>query len=90
MASFGAFFGYGAISAVVGAIFYANLPTRLTIGSIIPTVDYLAAAQLKLLEPGKEAESVLAGKQISVGYLKLRSKISARKNAIKPKKKMEI
>ncbi|KAF7632270.1 hypothetical protein Mgra_00008340 [Meloidogyne graminicola] len=56
--------GAGAVSAVVGAIIYANLPTRLTIGSAIPTVEYLAATNLKLIEPGKGDAAILEGKNV--------------------------
>jgi hypothetical protein len=62
MIGLGAFIG----SVAVGAVFYANLPTRLTIGALIPTVEYLADARLKLVEPGKEANAILAGKEIQV------------------------
>ncbi|KHJ98628.1 hypothetical protein OESDEN_01382 [Oesophagostomum dentatum] len=38
--------GYGALAALGGAILYANLPTRLTIGAVAPTAAYLAQAKL--------------------------------------------
>uniref|UniRef100_A0AC34FWF5 Thioredoxin domain-containing protein n=1 Tax=Panagrolaimus sp. ES5 TaxID=591445 RepID=A0AC34FWF5_9BILA len=55
------FLGYGAVSAVVGAILYANLPTSITIGAAAPTVDYLLNAKLIKIDDEKD---VLAGKQI--------------------------
>ena len=58
----------GAVSAVVGAILYANLPTRLTIGSAIPTVEYLAATHLKLIEPGKGDAAIFEGKNVLVCF----------------------
>uniref|UniRef100_A0A0K0D0A8 Peroxiredoxin-like 2A n=1 Tax=Angiostrongylus cantonensis TaxID=6313 RepID=A0A0K0D0A8_ANGCA len=39
-------FGYGALAALGGAILYANLPTRLTIGAVVPTASYLSTAKL--------------------------------------------
>ncbi|VDM71084.1 unnamed protein product [Strongylus vulgaris] len=39
-------FTYGALAALGGAIFYANLPTRLTIGAVAPTFEYLSKAKL--------------------------------------------
>jgi hypothetical protein len=54
-------------SVAFGTLLYANLPTRITIGAIIPTVEYLADTRLKLIEPGKEAGTILAGKDIMVG-----------------------
>lgn len=41
-----AMLGYGALAALGGAFFYANLPTRLTIGAIAPTAAYLSRAKL--------------------------------------------
>ncbi|KAK6035457.1 hypothetical protein COOONC_27038 [Cooperia oncophora] len=41
-----AMLGYGALAALGGAIFYANLPTKLTIGAVVPTAAYLAKAKL--------------------------------------------
>ncbi|WKX93511.1 hypothetical protein Q1695_011074 [Nippostrongylus brasiliensis] len=41
-----AFLGYGALAALGGALLYANLPTRLTIGAIVPTAAYLSKAKL--------------------------------------------
>jgi hypothetical protein len=60
-------FGSALATAFTGALIYANLPTRLTIGALVPTVDYLAGSKLILLEPGKEASSaVLTGKEVQV------------------------
>lgn len=61
----GQYLGYGAISAVVGAIFYANLPTRLTIGAVGPTFKYLIDTKLKKLDAGK---SPLIAAETSVNY----------------------
>uniref|UniRef100_A0A915NRS5 Uncharacterized protein n=1 Tax=Meloidogyne floridensis TaxID=298350 RepID=A0A915NRS5_9BILA len=61
--------GAGAVSAVVGAIIYANLPTRLTIGGVIPTVAYLAKSNLKLIEPGKGDAAIFEGKNVLVCFL---------------------
>ncbi|KAL3084892.1 hypothetical protein niasHT_038665 [Heterodera trifolii] len=61
-----AFIGYGALTAALsGIILYANLPTRLTIGAIVPTVEFLAETQLKKLEPGQ----AVAGPQIKANDL---------------------
>lgn len=51
--SIGPFFGYGAALVGIGAIIYSNLPTRLTLGSVVPTIQYLADTKLTLLEPSK-------------------------------------
>lgn len=59
----------GSLIAAASAVFYANLPTRLTLGSVVPTVDYLADTLLKKLEPGKDAQSALAGPDVKVGVL---------------------
>ena len=40
------YLGYGSLVAACAAITYANLPTRLTIGAIVPTADYLAKGRL--------------------------------------------
>ncbi|KAK5981883.1 Glutaredoxin [Trichostrongylus colubriformis] len=37
---------YGALAAVGGVVLYANLPTRLTLGHVVPSVDYLSKAKL--------------------------------------------
>lgn len=57
----GSFLGYGAVSAVFGAVLYANMPTKYTIGQAIPTVSYLAKAKLIKLDSEKDA---LTGKTI--------------------------
>uniref|UniRef100_A0A7E4VIQ2 Peroxiredoxin-like 2A n=1 Tax=Panagrellus redivivus TaxID=6233 RepID=A0A7E4VIQ2_PANRE len=57
----GSYLGYGAVSAVLGAVFYANLPTKFTLGGVAPTVSYLAAAKLIKIETEKD---ILKGKQI--------------------------
>lgn len=62
-----ALLGYGALAAALSGILYANLPTRLTIGAVVPTVDYLADTRLKKLETGSSAQSVLAGADTKVG-----------------------
>ncbi|CAK5017517.1 unnamed protein product [Meloidogyne enterolobii] len=56
--------GAGAVSAVAAAIIYANLPTRLTIGGVLPTVDYLAKSNLKLIEKGKGDAAIFEGKNV--------------------------
>uniref|UniRef100_A0AC34R457 Peroxiredoxin-like 2 activated in M-CSF stimulated monocytes n=1 Tax=Panagrolaimus sp. JU765 TaxID=591449 RepID=A0AC34R457_9BILA len=57
----GSFLGYGAVSAVLGAVLYANMPTKYTIGHVIPTVSYLSKAKLIKLDSEKDA---LTGKTI--------------------------
>ena len=37
---------YGTLAALGGAVIYANLPTKWTIGAIAPTADYLSKAFL--------------------------------------------
>ncbi|KAJ1370962.1 hypothetical protein KIN20_032806 [Parelaphostrongylus tenuis] len=61
-----AMFGYGALAALGGAILYANLPTRLTIGAVTPTVSYLSEA--KLISVGDEAK-VYEGKVVQASSL---------------------
>jgi len=60
--------GAGAVSAVVGAIIYANLPTRLTIGGVVPTVAYFSKANLKLIERGKGDAAIFEGKNVLVCF----------------------
>jgi len=60
---FGAALGCGAISAIVGALVYSNIPTRFTLGAVKPTIQYLSETKLKLIEPGK---NILASKDIMV------------------------
>jgi hypothetical protein len=55
------YLGYGAVSAVVGAILYANLPTTITLGAAVPSVAYLSDAKLIKIDDEKD---VLGGKQI--------------------------
>ena len=55
------YLGYGAISAVLGAVLYANAPTRYTLGNVVPTVSHLAGAKLIKLNTEKDA---LTGKPI--------------------------
>lgn len=50
----GQYFGYGVLSAAIGAIFYANIPTRYTLGSVAPTGKYLAEGLLKKLDSEKD------------------------------------
>ena len=57
----GGYLGYGAISAVLGAVLYANIPTRYTIGNTVPKVAHLANAKLVKLNTEKDA---LSGKPI--------------------------
>lgn len=59
------YLSYGAISAIVGAVFYANLPTRFTIGSVGPTFDFLKKASLKKIESEKD---ILTAKNTKVCY----------------------
>jgi len=51
------FLGYGLATAISGAVLYANLPTRYTLGSVIPTVQYLAKGRLLPIENEKPVES---------------------------------
>jgi hypothetical protein len=51
------FIGYGALTALSGAAIYANLPTRYTLGHIVPTVSYLANGKLLPIEKGLAIES---------------------------------
>ncbi|KAI1718366.1 ahpC/TSA antioxidant enzyme domain-containing protein [Ditylenchus destructor] len=63
---FAAYFGYGAVSAVLGAVFYANMPTRYTIGAVVPTVQYLSEATLKKISSEKD---VLSAKDIKASEI---------------------
>ncbi|CAI5440964.1 unnamed protein product [Caenorhabditis angaria] len=40
------YFGWTSLAALSSAVIYANLPTRLTIGAVVPTFAHLAKAQL--------------------------------------------
>lgn len=55
------YLGYGAASAVLGAVLYANLPTKYTIGAIVPTAKFLAEAKLKKINGEKD---LLTAKEI--------------------------
>lgn len=66
--SIGPFFGYGAALVGIGAIIYSNLPTRLTLGSVVPTIQYLADTKLTLLEPSKAP--IASNKEIVVSLTK--------------------
>ncbi len=58
------FIGFGAASALAGAVIYANLPTRLTIGAVAPTIAFLNQAPLKKIDSEKDvatAETVKVG-----------------------------
>lgn len=57
------YLGYGAIAAALGAIAYSNLPTRYTIGAVVPTAQYLAEARLKKLDSERD---VLTASEIKV------------------------
>ncbi len=46
----GYYAGWSVASALAGVVIYANLPTRLTLGAIAPTIEYLAAAPLKKID----------------------------------------
>lgn len=46
--------GYGAASALLGAVLYANLPTKYTIGAVVPTAKFLAEARLKKISNEKD------------------------------------
>jgi len=61
----GPMIGYGALSAIVGSVLYANLPTRYTIGNVVPTVQYLAKGTLK--GPFNSEKDLLSAKDIKVG-----------------------
>jgi hypothetical protein len=65
MMGFGSYLGYGAISALLGAVAYSNLPTSITLGSTAPTVDYLAETKLKYIAPGK---NIMEARDITVSY----------------------
>lgn len=43
--------------AVGSAAIYANLPTRYTLGHVIPSVSYLASGKLQPIENGKAVET---------------------------------
>ncbi|CAD5224935.1 unnamed protein product [Bursaphelenchus okinawaensis] len=58
--------GAGAFAAAFGAVFYANLPTRYTLGHVIPTVKYLAQGNLRLVEKGKD---ILTAKPIQASEI---------------------
>ncbi|VDM23997.1 unnamed protein product [Toxocara canis] len=45
---------YGVVTALGGAIVYANLPTRWTLGNIVPTVQYLRDTELRRIEAGNK------------------------------------
>ncbi|KAI6213649.1 FERM domain-containing protein [Aphelenchoides besseyi] len=51
-------FGYLAAAVAGSAILYANLPTRLTLGSIYPTAAYLSQAKILPIEKGKDAANL--------------------------------
>lgn len=59
----GQYLGYGALSALFGTVLYANAPTRLTIGGVVPTAKYLAEAKVKKLDSEKD---VLTAKEQKV------------------------
>ncbi|CAI4229683.1 unnamed protein product [Auanema sp. JU1783] len=61
-----AFLGYGALAALGGAIVYANLPTRLTIGAVAPAASYLAQAKLF---PIKDDTAVEENKEFEASQL---------------------
>lgn len=44
------FLGYGALAVGGAATIYANLPTRLTLGAIAPTYEFLSKAKLIPIE----------------------------------------
>lgn len=46
--------GIGAVSVALGAVLYANLPTKYTLGHVVPTVKYLAEGKLRLVQSGKD------------------------------------
>ncbi|KAH7730445.1 protein-tyrosine phosphatase [Aphelenchoides avenae] len=60
------YLGYGAASAVLGAVLYANLPTKYTIGAIVPTAKFLAEAKLKKINGEKD---LLTAKEIKAAEL---------------------
>ncbi|KAK0411286.1 hypothetical protein QR680_005581 [Steinernema hermaphroditum] len=50
----GKYLGWGAASALTGAVLYANLPTRFTIGAVTPAASYLAGAKLHKVDSEKD------------------------------------
>uniref|UniRef100_A0A914WST4 Peroxiredoxin-like 2A n=1 Tax=Plectus sambesii TaxID=2011161 RepID=A0A914WST4_9BILA len=59
-------FGWSAAAAVTGVAIYANLPTRMTLGAILPTLSYLADAPLKKMD---NEQSVLTATPIKASEL---------------------
>lgn len=59
----GQYLSYGVFSAAIGAVFYANLPTRITLGNVSPTAKYLANGILKQISSEKD---ILTAKEIKV------------------------
>lgn len=60
---FGQYLSYGVLSAALGTVFYANLPTSITLGNVTPTASYLAEGILKKIDSEKD---VLTAKKIKV------------------------
>ncbi|CAD5231675.1 unnamed protein product [Bursaphelenchus xylophilus] len=64
------FIGTGAVAAAFGAVFYANLPTKYTLGHVVPTVKYLAEGNLRLVQKGTDiltAEPIKASELFEKG-----------------------
>jgi hypothetical protein len=60
----------GAVTTAIGAaLFYANLPTRYTLGAVLPAVQHLADATLYKVDDEK---NVLTAKPIKVGFLQVK------------------
>uniref|UniRef100_A0A0N4ZPT9 Peroxiredoxin-like 2A n=1 Tax=Parastrongyloides trichosuri TaxID=131310 RepID=A0A0N4ZPT9_PARTI len=62
--------------AIAGAIIYANLPTKLTIGSSIPTIGYLRLAKLR-----KIASSILDNDNVLIMAVRRPGCLLCRKEA---------
>jgi len=63
----GPMIGYGALSAIVGSVLYANLPTRYTIGNVVPTVQYLAKGVLR--GPFNSEKDLLSAREVNASDL---------------------
>lgn len=60
---FSAYLGWSAAAAFAGVAIYANLPTRITLGAVLPTLSYLADAPLKKMD---NEQAVLTASPIKV------------------------
>uniref|UniRef100_A0A915EF99 Peroxiredoxin-like 2A n=1 Tax=Ditylenchus dipsaci TaxID=166011 RepID=A0A915EF99_9BILA len=55
------FLVYPVVSAVIGTVLYANLPTKFTLGRIAPSAKYFAETTLKKIDSEKD---VLTAKEV--------------------------